>query len=237
MRRAIAAWEAVGLGVRFIEVPPDRAQILLVAVDDPVARDDGSLGSGRTISDCRIDPGASPRAELVHSRVEVARAEGPGPLGKMHALDANEWLGTWVHEIGHALGFQGHRRRGDDPMRLEPDFQRLVGERLRNGKLLASPALQSLYARPSGTSLGVTAVDRARTRDVDEIGRLAGAAGLEGPLLRSGDRAARIFWRGAGGREYGFAVYDLPALLRRPEKLVLLPEPAASRQLQRRTRR
>ena len=233
VRRALAAWEAVDLGVRFLEVPSDRAQILLVAVDDPVARDDGSRGPGRTITDCRLDESATPRAKLVRSRIEVARAVGPDELGKMHPLNSNEWLGTWVHEIGHALGFQGHRRRGDDPMRLEPDFQRLVGERLRNGKPLVSPALRALYAQPSGTSLGSAAVAETRTRDADEIGRLAKAAGFEGPLLRSGDRAARIFWRGPRGREYGFLVFDLPGVLKRPEKLVLLPEPAARQRLPR----
>ena len=231
VRRALQAWQSMGLGLRFLEVPPDDAQILLTAVDAPVARDDGSIGAGRTIADCKLDETKTPRAELVHARVEVARTVGPDALDRMRPLDVNEWLGTWVHEIGHALGFQGHRRRGDDPMRLEPDFQRLVGERLRNGKALESPALRALYARPSGTSLGSAPVEPARTRDADEFGRLAHAAGLEGPFLRSGDRAGRIFWREARGVEYGFLVFDLPGVLRRPEKIVLLPEPSARQQL------
>ena len=231
VRRALHAWESMGLGLRFLEVPPNDAQILLSAVDAPVARDDGRTGTGRTIADCKLDESAMPRAELVHARVEVARLAGPGPLGKMRPLDANEWLGGWVHEIGHALGFQGHRRGGDDPMRLEPDFQRFVGERLRNGKPLDSPALRELYARPSGAPLGSADVTPARTRDVDEIARLAREAGLEGPLLRSLDRAARIFWRSQRGAEYGFLVFDFPAVLRRPERIVLLPEPSARREL------
>ena len=232
MRRVLDVWERMGLGLRFVEVPASGAQLTLVAVDGSVKRDDGSQGAGRSITDCHLrGEGAAARAELVHARVEVARAAGPGPLGKMHPLDANAWLGVWAHELGHALGYQGHVRRGDDPMRLEPDHQRFVGARIKAGEAVVSAALQALYAQPSGTLLGRSPLPAGRTDSLDEIHALARRADAVGPFLRSGDRSARIFWETARGREYGFLVLDFPDVLERPGKIVFLPEAPVYREL------
>jgi hypothetical protein len=232
LRRVLDVWQGMGFGVRFVEVPAAGAQLILSAVEGSVDRDDGSLGAGRTVTDCKLDEsGEVASARLVKARVDVARASGPGPLGKMHPLSPSAWLGAWTHELGHALGYQGHLRSGVDPMRLEPDYQRFVGERIASGSPVDSPALRALYARPNGTLLGSAALPEGRTADVDEIRRLARQANVEGPFLRSGDRAARIFWENNRGRQYGFLVLDFPGVLERVETLVLFPEAQSQREL------
>ena len=226
VRRALAAWQGAGLGVRFVEVPPTGAQLVLERVEGRVRRDGGGNGAGRTIADCLLGRGPDAgAAELVHADVRVSGRVGPDGRGRVRTLTPAEELGTWVHEIGHALGFQGHLRRGTDPMRLEPDQQRWVGERLLRGEALESPALEALYRQPSGTTLGSHPVGAALTEQLDKIAGLAAKARLEGPFLRSGDRAARIFWRRpTTGTEYGFLVHDLARVIARPEALVLLGE-------------
>jgi len=236
VRQALRAWEGAELGIRFVEVPPGAAQLRLLALDGPIERDDGSAAAGRAIANCRFHPerpaaGERPHAELVSARVEVARAVGPDFRGRMRPLTPTERLGTWVHEIGHALGYSGHWRRGDDPMRLEPDRQRLTGERLMSGKRLSSPALRALYARPSGSVLRRVPVPAERTRDVTTLAGLAARAGLEGPFLRSGDRAARIFWSEVDGREYGVQVFAIARVWKDPKWFQAVPEPATRREL------
>lgn len=232
LRRVLDLWEGMGLGVRFVEVPAGAAQLTLAAVDGPLDRDDGSQGAGRTITDCKLDPdGDVASARLVRASVEVARAAGPDPLGKMRPLGRDAWLGSWVHEVGHALGYQGHLRRGDDPMRLEPDFQRFVGQRLMAAEPVVSGALQTLYARPSGSLLGSARLPPQRTADLDEIHAIAQQAGVEGPLLRAGDRAARLYWEDSRGKQYGFLVLDFPGVLREPETIVFFPEQTTLREL------
>lgn len=230
---ALAAWEDAGIGVRFTQVPPSGAQLQLRSVESGLRRDNGTRAAALTIVDCQLQEAAAaaPRAALVSAEITLARTVGPDFRGRSRELSASEHLGAWVHEIGHALGYQGHWRRGDDPMRVEPDFQRLVGERLRAGGRLTSPALAALYRRPSGTTLRRDPVPVERTADVTRLAELARGADLAGPFLRSGDTFARIFWKEADGREYGVQIPVLEKLLDDPKWFHPLPEPAARREL------
>jgi hypothetical protein len=65
------------------------------------------------------------------------------------------------------------------------------------------------------------------------MGRLAEQNDLDGPYVRVGEGAGRIFWRDAQGAEYGLVVGKLRELLRDPRTLVVLPEPRTRRALPR----
>lgn len=226
--RALEAWQQAGLGLRFAEVREDEAAILLSMTDAAIETATGP-GAGRAVVDCALAdelPGARTMlgAELVLARVEVARSV-TDPLGRRRVREEAELLGTLVHELGHALGFQGHVSYGNrSALRRAPEEVRALGERLLAGSGFADDSLSALYALPSGTLLARVAVEGWRTSLVDRMAALARSEGLEGPFARVGDRTARIFWRDhRGGRadEYGLQVMNLAETLRRPERLLV----------------
>ncbi len=226
LERALRAWGQAGLGVRFSRAPWEEASVRVAFVDDPVPRADGSLGQGRSIADCLLAPQDLPRSGLVLVRVTLARHKPPDLLSRTRELSESERMGALLHELGHALGFQGHVR-GDDPLSREPERVRRWGERVLAGEPLASGALAALYA--TAEPVGVLAqrpLAAARTHFVDRLARLAASEPTHGPFLRVGDGAARVFWRDARGREYGVQIHQPTRLARRPEALVLLPERA-----------
>jgi hypothetical protein len=235
-RRALEAapdaWGRAGLGVTLVPAREEEAPIRIALLDDPPRRDDGRTGSGRTVADCRVEPGTG-AARLVAARVEIARATSPDWRGRRHALGPDALAGAALHELGHALGFQGHARRGDEPMAASAGAQRRLGARALRGERIDSPALRALYARPSGEPLRVVEVSPWRTEAVDRLARVAPAARLEGPFARVGDSTARVFFRHAGGLEYGLAIPNLAETLRDPTLVLLVPDPRTRAALER----
>jgi len=230
---ALASLEGVAPGVRFLRTGGGAASIRVRFVDAPVARADGTLGTGRTIADCRLSaPGV--HAALVAAEIELARSTPPDWRGAPRPLEADELTGALLHELAHALGVPGHAARGDPLLDAAPEAARRLGRRALAGERTASPSLAALYARPAGHVLARAPVDPRRTRELDRMARLAVANGLDGPYLRSGDVSGRIFWRDAAGREWGFHVAELGALARDPTRLLLLPEAATRAALPRR---
>jgi hypothetical protein len=154
-------------------------------------------------------------------------------MAKPRALTPAEQTGLALHELGHALGFAGHVRRGDSVMASEVERIPRAGRALLAGEPFADPALRALYRIPSGALLSSTAVEPWRTDLVDRMGRLAEGGGLAGPFVRVGESAGRIFWRDEHGAEYGLVVVRLRELLREPRRLEVLPEPRTRRALPR----
>lgn len=222
----LASLTGVGPGVRFLRVGEGAASIRMRFVAAPVARADGTPGTGRTIADCRLGASGA-RAALVAAEIELARTTPPDWRGEPRALAPEELAGALLHELGHALGVAGHAARGDALLDAAPEAARRLGRRALTGEKTASPTLAALYARPSGELLARLPVDPRRTRELDRMARLAASHALDGPYLRSGDVSGRIFWRDASGRrEWGFFVADLAAVARDPARLLLLPEAA-----------
>jgi len=220
---ALRAWEATLPGLRLPRAGAGSASIRVSFLDAPVPRADGTLGSGRTVADCRLDA-AGARAALVAASVEISRRTPPDWRGRERTLSPEERTGALVHELGHALGVAGHAAAADDPLGAGPEAARRAGARALAGESLESPSLAALYARAPGERLASERVEEWRTAELDRLAKLANAHELDGPYLRAGDAVGRIFWRDERGREWGFLVAALAQLARDPTQLLLLPE-------------
>jgi hypothetical protein len=161
----------------------------------------------------------------------VARHTAGDWRGKSRDLTPDELAGTVLHELGHALGFQGHVRRGDSVMVAEVERIPRAGKALLAGERFGDATLQALYALPNGAVVWREPVEPNRTELVDGMGRLAEQHGLDGPFVRVGEGAGRIFWRDASGAEYGIVVPKVRETLRDPSKLRVIAEPRARRSL------
>jgi len=221
---ALAAWESAGLGVRFERVSAERAQID-VAFLAP-AQTERAEGTGYTLADCRVADtrpsalaGARLPARLERAHVRIVRRESTTWSAADHARFAGEVAGVALHELAHALGFQGHARFGGGILARDTRRTTAVGRRVLGGARFVEPTLETLYALPPGLVLARHRVPTVRTEALD-----AQLAIRPGPLVRVGDRSGRIFWRAPGGRERGFTLVSVYVARSRPERLVLLSD-------------
>jgi hypothetical protein len=230
LERALRAWEGAGLGIAFETVPDASARGIALsfvggAVDTAAGQD-----TANTVVECRIAPlaqqtgGSIAGAELASARIRIARLTNMDVQGRQRPLTEPELIGAALHELGHALGFQGHARQGDTVMVREVERMGHAGKRIAKGERFGDATLRALYRLPSGALVGGGAVDRCRSDAVDRMAALAEANALDGPFVRVGESAARIFWRDAEGIEYGIVIARLREGLRDPNRFFVLPE-------------
>ncbi len=231
LEAALRAWEGAGLGVRFQRVEQGREQLTILFLDATVETAKGE-GVGSSVVDCRLDleagaaeGGGSLQAEIVHALVRVGRRTPQNVLHRDKALTPEQQTGIVLHELGHALGFQGHPSHGDTSMQRSRDEISQRGRAALAGKQISDASVRALYALPPGTVLRRIPVSPARTEPLDRLADAAARAGLRGPYLRVGDRDGRVFWRDAQGEEYGVVIAEVARTLREPDTLVLMPEP------------
>jgi len=224
LETALRAWEGAGLGVRFAAgaAPGHGIEIRFAPAPEagtPTPR------AAITIADCDVDPAAladpppeSVSAQLVFATV-LLRREEHNVLGKTVAHTPEEMLGSALHELGHALGFQGHTQRGNTVMNISVDAVRRIGRRVLQGGRFEDEALRALYTVPSGVVVGRASLPATRTEPVDRMARIALRRDFTGPFVRVGDRAARLDWRDASGRVYPLLTLPVGEVLRDPESL------------------
>lgn len=229
---ALASWEEAGLGLRFDKVPEGHAAEIAISIAD--GNDAGRAGSATAL--CAVaSRGEDFAARLVTAEVSLSRTNRD-MLGRAVPLLDEEWLGAALHEIGHALGFQGHTRSGGIMVRNIEEVRRL-GRRVLDGAPLEAPSVAALYRVPSGARLARVALPAGSTAAIDRLAELAQTKGYRGPLVQVGDirvsaerrlSTARIAWWDEQGRSVGVGIPDLRETLRDPSRLEIRPDPMAS---------
>ncbi len=237
LEAALTAWERAGLGLRFErrDGPPADVEMRFVGAE-PETRARRTR-SGSTVVDCAVSPvalagverGALP-ARLVRAWVHLSRANLDF-RGVAVPLSREELAGAALHELGHALGYQGHALRRSTVMVAEFDEVRRAGAKLLAGARFDDPSLRALYALPSGALLRRSALSAENAQLARRVSAAARRAELRGPFAQVGDHSARLVWRDARGADYALVVVNLSRALRDPRELVLLPNANARRAL------
>ena len=188
-------------------------------------RDDRVTSQADTVAECRIEGaparGASrvPGARIVRASIHVARGDPHLRL-------------TLLHELGHALGFQGHVARGRTLMLARESEVLDRARRVTASAPVDDAGLRALYALPSGAIAARVALSPAQTLPADRLQALAEERGLAGPFARMGDRSGQLWWAGAPGRRLALRIEGAVGALRRPAALRLAPaSPEAERLL------
>jgi len=218
---ALDAWQQTSIGIAF-EIAKKGASGHDIEIRFSERE---SAYTATTGAECAIDPDSGEsddvlRAEIVFARISLRRSDRDA-LGRRVPLRDEEILGSALHELGHALGYQGHARRGTTVMWSSVDHVRRTGRRVLEGRGFQDTALEALYRVPSGVVVGRSDLPAGRTDRIDRLRALAPQLGLTGPFVRVGDHAARISWLDAEGVGHGFLVEDLREALAKPESLSL----------------
>jgi len=224
LTQALELWELALPEVRFQRVGIGELPQIRVSVGS------ASEGySGLTRAECALDPtSVMDGVERVDARllqVEVAlRRSDIDKLGRPVSLREDEFLATAVHELGHALGFQGHVTGAASILRSEVGRVRGMGAGLLDGNPLREPTLRALYAAPSGTVVARGSWPSERGAVVARLVRRAREEGYRGPTVRVGDRSARLSWWRSDGRQLGVRLGAVQSALRRGEAMEFEPD-------------
>jgi len=172
------------------------------------------------------------------SECDVFRRVLRDPMGRARPASAAEWIGALMHELGHALGFAGHAAVGDSLVLLEESRLRALGRRALEGDRVPAPNLTALYSIAAGRILGEAEISGQGRQWIDAVEALVAdrnslLGSATGPVASTGDQAARLVWRWAGGLH---AELRFPFWRREIEKgqsITVLPSEATRRALDR----
>ena len=222
LERALRAWQGAVPDLRLEAIGAGSSAELAIRFDAP-----GPARAAQTGAECGVDldaprRGARLTARLASARVELRRTQRNWRDQEV-ALSDEELLGSALHELGHALGFQGHARRGPTVMVRSLEEVRRAARHVLAGEPFADATVAALYRVPSGSVVGRRALPAGRTAPLDRLRAIAQQRGLAGPYVRVGDRAARIAWHDARGTPYAFSVPQLNELLSDASGLILVP--------------
>jgi hypothetical protein len=220
---ALRAWEQA-LGVRFEETEPAQIEI-------EFAPDDAEFAAV-TEAECRVDAalqaaraGAKLGAGIARARVSLRRAQ----LDTRHhriEVDEAQQVGAALHELGHALGYQGHAARGDTVMVRTVESVRDLGARVLAGRDFHDDTLAALYGVDSGVVVARASLPPGRSEPVDRLAALSARDGDGSLLVRTGDRSGRVAFVDPAGSMVRVFLRNLPESLRDPTRLVLAADPA-----------
>jgi hypothetical protein len=207
--------------------PPAEIRVRLLRAADGA----GPQGMGDTLAACDVSPRAddgTPRGLMLGAEIRM-RAARPERIGRTRRAAADEWVGAFLHELGHAMGFTGHAAVGDSVLVREARRLRRLGRRALEGVPDDDATLAALYALPVGARLGSHPLDARGARALAEARaavRVRERGGLAPIAIVSiaGDRAARIAWRYADGDDIAVRMPDYVVGLRRGEALALVRE-------------
>jgi len=223
LESVLRAWEGAGLGVRFeTGAPPGVGIEVRFIGSEPGATT--TAHAANTVADCALSPGVFEAAvgdvlpaRLVFASIHMWRG-GFDNLGRPVAHSQAEFLGSALHEIGHALGFQGHVQVGRSVMVKETDQVERAGVGRGKGREFSDPTLLALYALPSGVVVQRVPVQPYQTRWVDRMASIARERRFSGPFVRVGDVEGALIWRDPDQLRFALRVDDVRGVLlgRRP---------------------
>jgi hypothetical protein len=202
--------------------------IVGVEADTP----DGPTGVADTLVVCDVSGGegwpARARGELVSAEVRIRRARLDA-IGRAQPLFAEEWVGALMHELGHALGFEGHVAHGESILVLEQGDLRAAGRRALAGRATASASLAALYHLEPGTILGAVELTSASLAWLERL--MLGLQALErsgveisGPFAGVGDRHGQLEWRSKDGRRFRIRLPQWSRQLREGAPIIAIPD-------------
>jgi len=168
--------------IEVFDVDPDEA-------DHPV-------GVGDTLVACDVSRGAdsafgTPTLAEIRMRSFVVNQ-----LDEVVPVSAEDWTGALMHELGHALGFQGHLRNGPSILVRDQSALRRAGRDALAGDAWRDETLEALYRLEPGRVLGRRSLSKESQRWVRAAEQRA--AGKDrphtGPRAKVGDRHGQIEW-------------------------------------------
>jgi len=157
---------------------------------------DPPLGVGDTLVACQV----SERADSAFGTPRIAeirmRSFVLDQLEELVPVAAEDWTGAFMHELGHALGFQGHLRSGASVLVRDQSVLRRAGRAALAGKPWRDDTLEALYLLEPGRLLGRRSLTTESQRWVRAAERRVGgkAGPLGGLLAKVGDRHGEIEW-------------------------------------------
>lgn len=231
---ALKGWSAAGLGVRFRAVETTTQGITIrfaQAIGDSTVKRAGYAASecGLDWSKMPIDDANAPMpARLLRAEI-VLRRSHTDIGGNKIALSDDEFVGTALHELGHALGFAGHVATDRSIMTRSTDRVRRFGRELRAAGTLAAPTLLALYTLPSGARLGEWSVSKNAAGLFRKAKFYAAERGWSGPRIRVGERNASLVWFDDKGIVAALTIEGYAAALRAGRPIEFSPSAFASR--------
>lgn len=178
-----------------VSAPGPRIEISTVAAEGSAGPD----GVGDTWTECDMTRDGPGR---VRGTVRLARiAMRPGRtdvVGRWRAVERDAWTGGLMHEIGHALGFQGHVWSDASLLSRSEDRLRRAGRAAARGEASSDATLEALYRLHPGRILErrpLAPSTRGWLRKIEEdLGE-----GARGPFAVVGDQRARLEWERVDG--------------------------------------
>jgi hypothetical protein len=202
---------------------PDSAALIDV-VEVAAEEEPGPGGAGDTLVSC--DLSSRPQGALgILTRAEIEmRIVRRDILDRPVPLSAEEWTGAFMHELAHALGFQGHVGSGGSVLVLDQDRLRRAGRRALSGADWRDDTLEALYLLESGRLLGSREISSQTQYWLDAVEARLGGRGF-GPWASVGDRNAQLEWRTEKGTRLRLRFPDWLRQLNEGRRLIAFPSP------------
>lgn len=189
------------------EAAPGERRAAKIQVESLITVQSGPAGVGDTLAECDVSPrtgmSAGVRGEMSGAVIRM-RASHLDVAGVSRVVEADAWVGAFMHELGHALGFSGHARTGATVLVREENRLRTIGREAIEGRAQTDPTLEALYTLPPGRQVGRRSLRPESQvwlakiqRAVEE--RVARGEMLSGIHAAVGEEAARLVWRFASG--------------------------------------
>lgn len=195
------------------------------------ARAPGPTGIGDTRVACDVgERSAIGFGQLRHAEIRM-RSSRLDQIDERIEVAADEWTGALMHEIAHALGFQGHPRIGTSILLRDEAHLRRAGRSALAGEAWHDATLEALYRLAPGRVVGERNLTDEALRAWERIRVLARREGARRLVASVGDRNARLEWRRPDGDALRLHLPFWARQLRGRDRLVAFPGTRTGRRL------